>query len=1061
MPPVRWKSWITVMVIIALQEKGSSPMAAAQQMQDSFSMSSDGWRPIVGSKRHTNNNNAAFDVVPAEVLSLESSTLPLIQKSTPGQKNVLKKQGVKVKYTQKSPNQYYLPTGPQQTLSPGSQQHKKIKKPTVVQGKTRKQGFRGQALSHSSRNEVFAVAPSNIGGFPSYHKPQQNNIKTREAQGFGLIGNSFGASLNPHIELSRFPLTGENILQRPTYFLAKPLQNDEYSRNLLPPAPPRSRVQQKNNKDTKISLYAFKEGPATDATSNVPQFNARPNQFLPQASPTFEFSTQQQAQRPQSIKEQAVDVQVTKENLKQYTPNGAPVSFEALSPAPQLTGSRNRFPIGFVEYDFQGTPQGRPQGLNAPPNTLTYEVTEGKYLDTPTQRFQFRPQEQLFQFQNLQQPASNARPTLFLQSDVATPRPNVFQAPLVDLSAPGFLPTPYKPENSVIPTSPTESEAATVFNKVSNKMNQYRGHALKDNPLFFDIKEVSTHYPVLGQPELSEGNTQNPQALNQETGEISNEIPTTTTQKERTRRPTKEPSSTRDPTRSRIRSRGKPRTRKPTTTTTTTEEPMQQVETYAPIRSQEEMVNSQEMVTEGERHQRPQTKRRRPKPTAYRPQEGEEDERRQQGSGERPRQRGRYRVRTKDRQNLYQEPNTIQRKRLRPHYTQNLPNSSEKQSWEETTEVSYEQYSYEREPSKEQVYSQETSISNESVNQEEPVQTQMPFIEEIHPATITSTRDRETIINHPENEVDYTTQSHQEETTTTTTSTTTTTTEAPSTTEEPTTSTVKSTRIRRPTKYDSSNRPRFSVKDYRQRLNQYSSTTTPTTTGRSTPATESPRLRFPSRQRTRPALATTASSRVDEEVEEESTTTFRSKFKPKDPRHQTTTESEMDSVTENVVKHNKVRQFKTTTQAPEVTTKVSIRPNLFSARRRAGYPSLKARIQNKQKKNEIEEEEPEAVEGVEPLNVAESATTEQSTSTITITELSTEETQNQNDEEFSYSQRVSDLTSSFKDYDKPGAFNAVAPTSRSIPNYFTLQTDDPILPIEAFFPKLKERGKER
>lgn len=42
--------------------------------------------------------------------------------------------------------------------------------------------------------------------------------------------------------------------------------------------------------------------------------------------------------------------------------------------------------------------------------------------------------------------------------------------------------------------------------------------------------------------------------------------------------------------------------------------------------------------------------------------------------------------------------------------------------------------------------------------------------------------------------------------------------------------TAKPVRTRSKSKYNSSNRPRFSVKDYRQRLNQHTSTTPSTTT---------------------------------------------------------------------------------------------------------------------------------------------------------------------------------------------------------------------------------------
>lgn len=90
-------------------------------------------------------------------------------------------------------------------------------------------------------------------------------------------------------------------------------------------------------------------------------------------------------------------------------------------------------------------------------------------------------------------------------------------------------------------------------------------------------------------------------------------------------------------------------------------------------------------------------------------------------------------------------------------------------------------------------------------------------------------------MNSPENEVDYTTpaiieqnikeyEEHEPIQTTipTTTLPTTSTTEV---------QTTKPSRTRgRPNKYNSGNRPRFSVKDYRQRLNQYTSTTPSSTT---------------------------------------------------------------------------------------------------------------------------------------------------------------------------------------------------------------------------------------
>jgi len=77
-------------------------------------------------------------------------------------------------------------------------------------------------------------------------------------------------------------------------------------------------------------------------------------------SPTFDYSTQQQ--KPQKVKEQALDVQVTKENLKQYSHNVAPSAFG-------IVPGRNSYPIGYVDYDFA---KARPSSA---PSTLTYEVS--------------------------------------------------------------------------------------------------------------------------------------------------------------------------------------------------------------------------------------------------------------------------------------------------------------------------------------------------------------------------------------------------------------------------------------------------------------------------------------------------------------------------------------------------------------------------------------------------------------------------------------------------------------------------------------------------------------
>jgi hypothetical protein len=53
-----------------------------------------------------------------------------------------------------------------------------------------------------------------------------------------------------------------------------------------------------------------------------------------------------------------------------------------------------------------------------------------------------------------------------------------------------------------------------------------------------------------------------------------------------------------------------------------------------------------------------------------------------------------------------------------------------------------------------------------------------------------------------------------------------------------------------------------------------------------------------------------------------------------------------------------------------------------------------------------------------------------------------------------HSQRVAELTVSANENSTFKSAN-IGLLSRRIPNYFTISTDDPILPIQAFFPQIK------
>ncbi|VEN62172.1 unnamed protein product, partial [Callosobruchus maculatus] len=147
-----------------------------------------------------------------------------------------------------------------------------------------------------------------------------------------------------------------------------------------------------------------------------------------------------------------------------------------------------------------------------------------------------------------------------------------------------------------------------------------------------------------------------------------------------------------------------------------------------------------------------------------------------------------------------------------------------------TQDASPEVYNRYKEEEDQPARPYETTSANEFAVATPSVEaTEKPTLLPVTEAVIT------TLHNAPENEVDFSTTQPQPEqifehqTVIVTTLPPTTIPSTTTTTEE--TSTTKVTKSRgRPMKYNTANRPRFSVKDYRQRLNQYTSTTPSTTT---------------------------------------------------------------------------------------------------------------------------------------------------------------------------------------------------------------------------------------
>lgn len=328
-------------------------------------------------------------------------------------------------------------------------------------------------------------------------------------------------------------------------------------------------------------------------------------------------------------------------------------------------------------------------------------------------------------------------------------------------------------------------------------------------------------------------------------------------------------------------------------------------------------------------------------------------------------------------------------------------------------------------------------------------------------------------------------------------------------------------------KYDAKHRPRFSVKEYRQRLS--TSTSDPLQSGERESTTSSyTRLRFPTRNRfvsdgknrtvelSKPVideklnLVVETQERPDtEESSSEQTEVTRKRFSPKD-RYSSKVKSttDMSSTSESSTSkpttrrgstrrdytNNRVR-FSTTTAFPQVDSTNARLPVIRNAsvplRRPQTNLSLRQRIQNKNsmriepnanRKDLVSDESVNdlAVESTSDEHVSSVSSTEDykhetaimkiakddhsyrpymhrdrsSTTSTSSTEGSVMSISDNdlNESPSHQSERVAELT-----IFGSNQFNTVnkGTSSRRIPGYFTIATEDPILPIEAFFPQVK------
>ncbi|XP_031765885.1 uncharacterized protein LOC113521810 [Galleria mellonella] len=262
-------------------------------------------------------------------------------------------------------------------------------------------------------------------------------------------------------------------------------------------------------------------------------------------------------------------------------------------------------------------------------------------------------------------------------------------------------------------------------------------------------------------------------------------------------------------------------------------------------------------------------------------------------------------------------------------------------------------------------------------------------------------------------------------------------------------------RVQRPRLKNRFNRPKFSVKDYRNRLNS-----TTSTTEKSLDSTT--KVRFPQRK------VPNNDNYFNSEVE---VTTERKKFIPKDPRHKINN-TEFNEETEKEIHSYRqpARQKQTGDTTEAASQKISSRIRNGLRRPKPTEETTESVSSTVVHKRPLRKKikDSDTGESVQDVSVTETTvhydqkndiTSERTRSESAIMKIADKKHQDHHLEHlFEHSKRVSDLTlAASKDYNTPGMFKTVSSNSRRIPNYFTIATDDPILPIEAFFPQLNQK----
>uniref|UniRef100_A0A1Y1L9V2 DUF4758 domain-containing protein n=1 Tax=Photinus pyralis TaxID=7054 RepID=A0A1Y1L9V2_PHOPY len=1085
MPPVRWNPvrLYTFFCLLGVTIHASS-------LQDTISLSSDGWRPIIGKSQleiqdeitlyknpsQTDENSKPVKAqTPPPTLSSKASTKSYqtisatqAASATSNTINIGNKQP-----TAKSHPKLYKPYhlahghGPHIPLTPmgykGSPHRIPIpnKHAPIMMARPIRGPHPGPSVSHSMRHEVIIPAPSAaIGSFALFNNHPPGFSKKHFASVHGLNDPIFqNLPVQSYLIQNRNPvqIDGSNVFNH----------NDEYTRNLVPPPFKEIHHAKENPNHSKP-----KEHEASSTINNPTLVIGKhkepqrlPDAVLVQLPPSFE-AAQFEVHSQKPTEQKPVEIQVTKERLNvfhnsipnNYNPDGEYQSHIFPNIKPNDDVKIYSFDIDEPTHQVIDLPRNpikqqdrhkqEPKKTSVAPHFPTYEVTEEKqWQESPPSYFSTRPSVVKFQ-------AS-------VQPDLPQLRP---QPELV------FLPTPYHPDNSV-PTSPTQSEISEIYNQLNLRNRQ--PEISTEFPHFFSIKEVSTHYPILGKPE-----SPTILSISAENTEFSNDITGSSEEKNKMYQPINEPEPTTlpPPVRNWQEQRPQQRRRRPSPRPrTTTEEPT----TVTEVRNIMKIKHSDATRHSGEDY-RPQRRRRPARVRTTSTTSSEESQEQTTISNKR-----RNRVRPSSGESVEEMPlnhkltGTISYSVMQPVGETYI--NSEMNPPVEDVPISYENevtkgdHKFENLQIQTQPYDtkdEEDNLNDPEVDTDMTTTTQSTTqtkkrtrhtttspVTETAPITV-PVRNLEVLteLNHfePSRESitiqEIYTQATEEPHEETTLLPTTTTTEAPT--------SVKSHRIRTRPLYDTKNRPRFSVKEYRQRLTQYTSTSTETSL-RST--TEAPfRSRYPNRSRK------TTTERNDNDPTE------RSKFIPKDPRHGTSTTTYSESTSERKV-NTRLRPFgrqrttesTTTTTASPPTPRSVVKPNVFSNLKRPPPVTLRQRIYNKYNRTSTSTASPEEEEGPVKKTDTDTDTTHSFTNKVLQVDSSEDEEENASNTELMkndvllQSQRVSDLTSSaHKEYETPGLFKSVSPNTRIVPSYFTLSTDDPILPIEAFFTNLKDKKNE-